>query len=139
MIGNDKSHHENEDIACDRLPMGWHCTREVDHEGPCAAHQDVRATKTVHEFSLNCPHSDLQPIGIVSKEQREAVAAWKKKHDEEKHAETMMSGCDGEKFRYAGAIGGAYTWCFTGTSIGEVVRVECACGDSIDVSDYNLW
>lgn len=55
-------------------------------------------------------------------------------HDAAKHIPP------GKKFRYSGAIGGAYTWCYTGTSIGVVVTVECACGEKFDVSDYdNLW
>jgi hypothetical protein len=56
-----------------------------------------------------------------------------KQHDAEKHIPP------GKTFRYSGAIGGAYTWEFTGTSLGEVVHVRCSCGEVIDVSDYDSW
>jgi hypothetical protein len=38
-----------------------------------------------------------------------------------------------------GAIGGAVTYSFTPTSLGEVVKVKCACGKELDVSDYEGW
>ena len=44
---------------------------------------------------------------------------------------------DGEL--YVGAIGGAYTFCFTATSIGEMVTVKAADGDELDLTDYNYW
>ena len=44
---------------------------------------------------------------------------------------------DGEL--YVGAIGGAYTFCFTATSIGEMVTVKAADGDELDLTDYNNW
>lgn len=37
------------------------------------------------------------------------------------------------------AIGGRTTFSFTPTSIGVVVRIRCACGWTIDVSDYEDW
>jgi hypothetical protein len=44
---------------------------------------------------------------------------------------------------YAGAIGGRETWEFTGTSIGQVVKVRDCMGskeDSVlDLSDYENW
>lgn len=36
-----------------------------------------------------------------------------------------------------GAIGGRTTYCFTPTSLGTVVKVKCACGEEIDISDYD--
>ena len=36
-----------------------------------------------------------------------------------------------------GAIGGRFTFSFTPTSIGTVEKVQCACGEEIDVTDYN--
>ncbi len=39
----------------------------------------------------------------------------------------------------AGAIGGTLTYCFTPTSIGCCVRVKCACGEEIDLTDYRGW
>jgi hypothetical protein len=44
---------------------------------------------------------------------------------------------DGEL--YVGAIGGAYTFCFTATGIGEIVTVKAADGDELDITDYDTW
>jgi hypothetical protein len=41
--------------------------------------------------------------------------------------------------RYAGAIGGAYTYEFTPTSIGDSVWVRCSCGEKHDCTDYDCW
>jgi hypothetical protein len=40
---------------------------------------------------------------------------------------------------YVGAVGGAYTFCFTATGIGEIVTVKAADGDELDLTDYNTW
>jgi hypothetical protein len=59
--------------------------------------------------------------------------AWTRAHDKEKHIPR------GKKRRDVGAIGGAYTWCFTPTGIGVACTVKCACGDKIDITNYDLW
>lgn len=41
--------------------------------------------------------------------------------------------------RYYGAIGGALTYSFTPTTLGVVIKVKCACGKEIDVTDYEGW
>jgi len=79
---------------------------------------------------LSGNHTDLKPAFYLSKEQREAAAEWRIQHDAVKHG--------GQK-RYTGAIGGAYTWQFTGTSIGVVTVFRCTCGSKIDVSNYDEW
>ena len=38
-----------------------------------------------------------------------------------------------------GAIGGKLTYSFTSTSLGTVIKVKCACGIYIDVTEYDLW
>jgi len=38
-----------------------------------------------------------------------------------------------------GAIGGVLTFSFTPTSIGTVVKVICACGEELDLTEYDLW
>lgn len=78
-------------------------------------------------------YTDFKLCYGLYKEQIEEANAWAKKHDEEKHIKT------GQKIRYSGAIGGAYTWSFTSTSIGQVATLECSCGEKIDVSDYDNW
>jgi len=35
------------------------------------------------------------------------------------------------------AIGGAHTFCFTLTSIGDMVKVKCYCGEEKDLTDYD--
>ena len=37
------------------------------------------------------------------------------------------------------AIGGRFTFAFTQTSIGDVIKVKCACGAEIEVTDYDRW
>lgn len=41
--------------------------------------------------------------------------------------------------RNSGAIGGALTFSFTPTSIGDIHRVECACKEVLDLTDYSDW
>ena len=40
---------------------------------------------------------------------------------------------------YSGAIGGNFTYSFTPTSIGSIVKVKCSCGDWFDATDYDYW
>jgi hypothetical protein len=44
---------------------------------------------------------------------------------------------DGEL--YVGAIGGAYSFCFTPTGIGEIVEVTASDGDKLDLTDFDTW
>lgn len=43
------------------------------------------------------------------------------------------------EWRYVGAIGGEDTFCFTPTGLGKIIKVKCACGAEIDLTDYDLW
>jgi len=38
-----------------------------------------------------------------------------------------------------GAIGGRLTYTFTGTSLGLISKVKCACGEEVDLTDYTDW
>ena len=38
-----------------------------------------------------------------------------------------------------GAIGGRFTYSFTPTSLGVVIKVKCACEQEIDVTFYEDW
>lgn len=60
----------------------------------------------------------------LDKEQREKLDSWDKNHN-----------CEFKG--YSGAIGGRLTYCFTPTSLGTIVVVECECEDKIDLTDYN--
>jgi len=42
--------------------------------------------------------------------------------------------------RYTGAIGGAFTYCFTPTGLGVIVKVrDSVSGQELDVTDYDSW
>jgi len=41
--------------------------------------------------------------------------------------------------KYQGAIGGKTTFTFTPNSIGMSEKVVCACGEELDITDYDLW
>ncbi len=57
-----------------------------------------------------------------------------KKYQKWRKAKTKK---DGEL--YVGAIGGAYSFCFTPTGIGEMVTVRAADGEVLDLTDYDAW
>ena len=40
---------------------------------------------------------------------------------------------------YVGAIGGAYSFCFTPTGLGDMVVVKCADGTELDLTEYEYW
>jgi hypothetical protein len=40
---------------------------------------------------------------------------------------------------YVGAIGGAYSFCFTPTGLGTMVVVKCADGTELDLTEYEYW
>jgi len=40
---------------------------------------------------------------------------------------------------YSGAIGGKIKYTFIPTSLGNIEKVGCSCGQSIDVTEYELW
>lgn len=39
----------------------------------------------------------------------------------------------------SGAIGGQFTYAFTNTSLGQIFKVQCACGEEVDLTDYMGW
>ncbi len=43
------------------------------------------------------------------------------------------------KYKYLGAIGGRFTYCFTPTGLGVITKVKCACGAELDVTPYEDW
>ena len=78
-------------------------------------------------------YTDYQSCFGLYKEQHEAVRRWMEEHDRARHVPA------GQAHRNTGAIGGAYTYEFTSTTIGQVTCVRCACGERLDVSDYDNW
>ena len=118
--------------ACYRLPRPWTCSLDHGHLGPCQATRDPKVSE--RSTLIESPsYTDYQPGFGLYKEQREIIDRWMEEHDKARHMPP------GRKFRYAGAIGGAYTYEFTSTSLGTCVGVRCSCGERIDVSDYDNW
>jgi hypothetical protein len=37
------------------------------------------------------------------------------------------------------AIGGSWTYSYTPTGLGTIVKVSCSCGGEIDLTDYDAW
>ena len=121
-------------FVCGLPPTGWSCSRDPKHEGPCAATQSEISKEKTH---IQCEtFTDYQPCFGLYKEQSDAAREWMAEHDK-KHITPVSEG--GRGYRYDGAIGGGYTWHFTGTSLGQVAALECACGARLDVSDYDSW
>ena len=117
---------------CDRLPKPWSCSLSLEHEGPCSATRDPLVP--VKPTRVDCAtYTDYERVYGFHKEQRDAIDRWVREHDAARHLPP------GRTFRFAGAIGGAYTYEFTPTTIGVVTTVRCSCGDSLDVSDYDQW
>lgn len=69
----------------------------------------------------------------VTPHQVEKFSEWDSEHVAAKHP----PGPDG--LRYEGAIGGRVTWMFTRTSLGIVTKVKCACGATLDLTEYESW
>ena len=40
---------------------------------------------------------------------------------------------------YSGALGGKLTYTFTPTNIDTIIKVKCACGKELDLTDYTNW
>lgn len=118
------------ELTCGRPPRGWNCTRGPHADGPCAAVRDPLLPEKVPHIECET-YTDYTPLFGLCKEQLAAANKWMEEHDKERHIRP------GKTYRYSGAIGGAYTWTFTPTSLGTVARVECSCGAEIDVTDYD--
>lgn len=65
---------------------------------------------------------------IISDTQHEKLKEWQKDHDCPLYDAEL--GC-----RYVGAAGGADTYIFNPTGLGEIVKVRCSCGAEIDLTE----
>lgn len=106
---------------CELPPRGWECSRRPGHEGPCAA---------IPVVNVDNPDGERYSYPVTNK-QAEQARIWQDAHDQENHIQP------GKKHRYSGAIGGAYTWQFTGTSLGVITSLRCSCGDEINLTDWD--
>lgn len=43
------------------------------------------------------------------------------------------------KLTNVGAIGGKLTYCFTPTGLGVIFEVKCACGEKLNLTNYDEW
>lgn len=64
----------------------------------------------------------------ISEDEEKRINDWIKRHEEKKHGVNFLN----KRISRAGAIGGAYTYEFTPTSIGTFCSVRCSCGESFD-------
>ncbi len=69
------------------------------------------------------PDDKLTPLFSVDKMQIRKLSEFGHKHLE----------C------HKGGVGGALTYSFTPTSLGVIVKLNCVCGDKIDVTEYERW
>lgn len=42
-------------------------------------------------------------------------------------------------YQDSGTIGERLTYEFTPTGIGTIIKIKCACGEEIDLTDYENW
>lgn len=78
------------------------------------------------------PHERTEPVTFsASAKECNTALDWYSRHCVEKHK---------IEFPYAGACGGALSWVFTSTSIGQCVGVVCGfCQEKFDATDYDEW
>jgi len=62
----------------------------------------------------------------ISDKKWDEYAEWVKTHE---------CSCRKDGIRYAGAIGGATTFEFTPTGLGDIVIAKCICGEKIDLTE----
>lgn len=64
---------------------------------------------------------------LVLDEEEERYEKWKEEHDK---VCTQMD---------IGAIGGRTTWSFTQTGLGCIKIAKCACGEELDLTNWENW
>lgn len=64
----------------------------------------------------------------IPEDKQDEVNKWRREHR-----------CEYKDPMKQGAIGGRITYCFTPTGLGEICKVQCACGCSIDITEYESW
>lgn len=71
----------------------------------------------------------------ISPGERKQIAEWLAEHNK-----TCKYHDDGtQASNPCGAIGGRLTYSFTPTGLGLITEVACACGDKIDVTEFEDW
>jgi hypothetical protein len=67
--------------------------------------------------------------------QTKLVHDWEANHDCK--FRTNEYGVEGEI--YAGAIGGTTEYIFIPTGLGNICKIRCICGATLDLTDYENW
>ena len=93
---------------------------KVENEQLKSEHYKDDELKQLSE-ELKQARDDLSRGFEISKEEFDAIHAWKVAHENEKHGGYPC---------YSGAIGGQYDYIFTPTSIGEICEIKCTCGET---------
>lgn len=109
------------DVEKCQKPNTFPCNLDQNHEGKCSLSVNFDGVQ----------FSGKKPLFHISNEQSEATSKWITDH-EKSHIPP------GKTVRYTGAIGGAYTWKITPTSIFNIIVVKCCCGEELDVTDYDF-
>ncbi|KKT82593.1 MAG: hypothetical protein A3B99_03195 [Candidatus Yanofskybacteria bacterium RIFCSPHIGHO2_02_FULL_44_12b] len=65
----------------------------------------------------------------VDEAQLAKLSQWLQEHDKKNHPNKQEWG----------AIRGRLKYLFTPTGIGTVVSAKCACGEEVDLTDYDSW
>ncbi len=66
----------------------------------------------------------------ISKEEAGKFRVWLEQHNESCHYANPKN---------RGAIGGRFCFKFAPTTLGTATKVKCACGQEIDLTDYEDW
>ncbi len=66
----------------------------------------------------------------ITAEEQSKITKWLKEHNKI---------CKFAKPENCGAIGGRLTYCFTGTSLGQIGRIQCACKEEFCFTDFDDW
>lgn len=67
----------------------------------------------------------------ITKEQQEAIEAWKRKHEEEVHGLKTLD----DRLRAGGACGGSYSYHFQPCSLGVSGVIRCHCGAEFEFQE----
>ena len=67
-------------------------------------------------FTFEIPDEEVKEFG-----------KWKKEHDK-----VCLS-------KDVGAIGGRFTYSFTSTGLGDIIKIKCACGEELDLTHSERW
>jgi hypothetical protein len=76
----------------------------------------------------------------ISEKDWERIRAWQQEIDAKVKEQQKGTSDEHRDMAYYGAIGGAYTYSFTPTGMGTVVKVtNVLTGDVLDITDYEDW